>query len=841
MPQPLSSKENSLFRQLVKNYETKQYKKGIKAADQILKKVPNHGDTQAMKALILNSQGQTDEAFALAKTALKNDVKSHICWHVYGILYRSAKNYDEAIKAYKFALRLEPESIQIQRDLATLQIQVRDYNGYIESRKTMVKSRPQIRQNWTALAVAYHLAGDYTAAIDTLERFEGTLKQPPPRSDLEHSEASIYKNTVIAEKGDIEAALKHLDTIYKTNADRTAVMELRAQYLLQLDKSKEAEEAYRDLLERNNEYRLYYNGLEKSLGLERSNPEHVPKLLELYESYAEKFPRLDAARRIPLDFLSVGDKFRTAADSYLRRQLNRGVPSTFANVKALYQDSEKKQIIQELVLGYENEKQANGDKPANGDSSNQFHEVVLYFLAQNYNYHLSRDLPKALQYIERTIELNPKFVDYTMTKARIWKHLGNTPKAAEIMNQARELDGKDRYINTKCAKYQLRNNQNEDAIATMSKFTRNEAVGGALGDLHDMQCMWYITEDGEAYLRRGEIGLALKRFQAIFDIFGVWEEDQFDFHTFSLRKGQVRAYVDMIRWEDHLREHPFYTRAALSAIKTYVLLHDKPELKKPITNGDESQSAKAKKKAQQEKEAQKALKKPALDANGEPKKEDTDPEGVKLRETETPLDDAMKWLGPLLSSSPKSIEAQNAGFEVFIRRKKHLLALKCLLSAHAIDPENPTLHHQIIRFQQERKSCHPSLSISARRQADTVPVEAFAKAASDADKPVLEVLKSQFTLIPAGTSAAAFNTAFLERHAKSAPHVVEGLRARVLLDPSTKAKSEDEAVKAVAGLETAQLADALAVRDALREWGSAAEALQRWEKEVKARWNEAAL
>lgn len=349
------------------------------------------------------------------------------------------------------------------------------------------------------------------------------------------------------------------------------------------------------------------------------------------------------------------------------------MPSTFANVKALYQDPEKKQVIQELVLGYETEKQANGstDKPANGDSSNQFHEVVLYFLAQHYNYHLSRDLPKALQYIDRTIELNPKFVDYTMTKARIWKHLGSTPKAAEIMNQARELDEKDRYINTKCAKYQLQNNQNEDAIATMSKFTRNEAVGGALGDLHDMQCMWYITEDGEAYVRRGEIGLALKRFQAIFDIFGVWEEDQFDFHTFSLRKGQIRAYVDMIRWEDHLREHPFYTRAALSAIKTYVLLHDKPELKKPTANGDESQSAKAKKKAQQEKDAQKAApKKPALDANGEPKKEDTDPEGVKLRETETPLEDAMKWLGPLLSSSPKVIEAQNAGFEVFIRRSK---------------------------------------------------------------------------------------------------------------------------------------------------------------------------
>lgn len=256
-----------------------------------------------MKALILNSQGQSDEAFALAKVALKNDVKSHICWHVYGILYRSAKNYDEAIKAYKFALRLEPESLQIQRDLATLQIQVRDYQGYIDSRRTMLKARPQLRQNWTALAVAFHLAGQYADAIDILERYEQTLKTPPPRSDIEHSEASLYKNTVIADKGDIEQALKHLDTIYKSNVDRTAVMELRAKYLLELDNKTEAEKAYRELLERNAEFRTYYEGLEKSLGLDRAKSDDMDKLIELYQSYAEKNSRHDAPKRIPLDFL----------------------------------------------------------------------------------------------------------------------------------------------------------------------------------------------------------------------------------------------------------------------------------------------------------------------------------------------------------------------------------------------------------------------------------------------------------------------------------------------------------------------------------------------------------
>jgi hypothetical protein len=47
--QPLPSKESGLFRQLVKFYESKQYKKAIKAADQILKKFPEHGETLAMK------------------------------------------------------------------------------------------------------------------------------------------------------------------------------------------------------------------------------------------------------------------------------------------------------------------------------------------------------------------------------------------------------------------------------------------------------------------------------------------------------------------------------------------------------------------------------------------------------------------------------------------------------------------------------------------------------------------------------------------------------------------------------------------------------------------------
>ena len=204
--------------------------------------------------------------------------------------------------------------------------------------------------------------------------------------------------------------------------------------------------------------------------------------------------------------------------------------------------------------------------------------------------------------------------------------------------------------------------------------------------MHDMQCMWYLLEDGEAYLRRGKLGLALKRFTAIADIFETWQEDQFDFHSFSLRKGQIRAYVDMVRWEDHLRDHPFFTRAAINAVKIYLELADDPELGNPNPTGTENMDAAERKKARQkakkeqekqdkieaEKKLAAAKKSNATGADGEAKKEDPDPKGLTLLQTKEPLEASLKFLTPLLEFTPKNIEAQNLGFEVHFRRSMFL-------------------------------------------------------------------------------------------------------------------------------------------------------------------------
>jgi len=300
MSQTLSQREGNLFRSVIKYYEDKQYKRGLKAAEQILKKHPGHGETMSMKALIINAQGRPEEAFKLAKEALMKDMKSHVCWHVFGILHRTNKNFEEAIRAYAQALKLEPESQQIQRDLANLQVQMRQYDGYVESRLNMLKLRPQLRQNWTALAIAYHLRGDLERAEDILTKYEESVTTKPLKTDFESSEVVLYKNSIIAERGDIERALEHLQTAAKHSLDRLAVMELRAKYLAQLGRKEEAAKAYRALLARNSEHPDYYSALIEQLEIQ--DDETARKAL--FDEYSARYPRCDAARRLPLNFLT---------------------------------------------------------------------------------------------------------------------------------------------------------------------------------------------------------------------------------------------------------------------------------------------------------------------------------------------------------------------------------------------------------------------------------------------------------------------------------------------------------------------------------------------------------
>ncbi|KAF9157580.1 hypothetical protein DFQ27_000908 [Actinomortierella ambigua] len=728
----LPQKEANLFKQILKNYELKQYKKGLKGAEQILKKFPEHGETMAMKGLFYSHLDKKEEAYEFVKKGLRYDLKSHICWHVFGLLYRADKNYEEALKCYTQALRIDKDNMQILRDYSLLQMQLRNYEAYIETRHQLLELRPQNRMYWIGLAVAYHMMGKNDLAVKVLSAYEDSLKDIPTKPDYEHSEMLLYHNSILGEAGDMQVALDHLDSIDKHVCDRRAVREKRAQYLMALDRYEEAEAIYRGLVKENPDNFAYIEGLQKSLKLyfptttttssssSPSTPASAPatataqeqeKILALFDELQKLYPRSNACKRLPLR-VATGEAFVRVADAYFQHSLRKGVPSLFVNIKKLYADSDKEKACEKLVLDYEASLKEHGRFDAKSSDSGEKEPPTallwtLYYIAQHYDY--TRQTDKALAYIERAIAHTPTLVELYMTKGRILKHAGKPKEAMEAMNEARELDLQDRFINSKCVKYMLRADKVADAEKTATLFTRVD-IADPLNDLVDMQAMWYSLESGESHMRQGQMGKALKRFHQVEKHFFDFTDDQFDFHTYCLRKMTLRSYVALLRLEDQLRTHPYYVRAVKNAVQCYVMMVDKPEGcdTKEMEGMTEAEKKKHRNKQRKaELKAQKEYEERRAQIAADPTKKgklDEDPEGMKFLKTEDPLGEALKFLRPLQELAPNRIETHLWGFEIYIRKKKLLLALRALLKAHALDANNETLKKQLLRFAEDVKA-----------------------------------------------------------------------------------------------------------------------------------------
>ena len=216
-----------------------------------------------MKGLVMAHMGRREEGIDLVKKGVRFDLTSHICWHVFGLIQKGEKNYEEALKSYTQALRFDrvraldtihakmfshrpQENLNILRDAAQLQTQLRIFDGLVETRSTLLRLRPNVRQHWVGLAVAHHLNGNLTEARKILENYQRTLKvmtlmtepkkdmtevilQNVPDHDIEHSETLLYYIHLLEEIGDLSEALSVLDSNAKTRAivDRTAIMEIR--------------------------------------------------------------------------------------------------------------------------------------------------------------------------------------------------------------------------------------------------------------------------------------------------------------------------------------------------------------------------------------------------------------------------------------------------------------------------------------------------------------------------------------------------------------------------------------------------------------------------------------
>lgn len=791
-PPILAQKDKKLFADLLSQYENRQLSKGRKTADQILKKYPEHGETMCMKGLILVHLGQRDEGINLVKEGMRKDLSSHICWHVWALIQKSEHKYEDALKSYIQALKFDKDNFNILRDTAVLQTQTRQFEGLVDTRHSLLRLRPYNRHHWVGLAVAYQLNGNLAEAKQVLECIEGFLRNVGSYN-VEFSELLMYHVRILEDMGDFQSAVDMLELHDRAKGgsvlNRIAGTEMKARLLAKLkegdadDKQKtawteQADAAWRWLLSQNADGYEYYKGLLANQGIDLANvtDENREKALEILRGYFN-VQFATAPRRLALH-VTTGKEFEELIKPYLTNALTKGIPSLFADLKPLYRDSVKRQIIEDTVEEFRATLATSS--PSTGDSTEPTTYLwALYLLAQHHSY-LGRH-KQALDILDIAIAHTPTLPELYMTRARALKRAGDPHGAARAMNDARLLDGQDRFINTKTGKYLLRAGMVSEADAIFSKFTRGGASAAA--DLEEMQAMHYLVEQGDSYRRAGKLNLALKKYYVIQKVFESFREDQYEFHQYSVRKSILNVYTEMLKWEDNVRSHPGFIHAAVATVQIWVALYDDatlgPSLQPAETSTSDVSSKKAINKAKKaarkgQPEADGANSKKATATQSEdrglepPRLRDEDPEGLKLVLAEDPLERADKYLTGLSELVPQSMDICFAIYDVAIRRKKYLQAVRMLVRAHSLDPEHPDLHSRI---------AHLRNTVSFLPEPIPAPVG-----------PVLA--ESIASLIPPGVSLELFNSQYLQKHSSSPMAIVAHAKvAQILKAPQDEVDS----------------------------------------------------
>lgn len=142
------------------------------------------------------------------------------------------------------------------------------------------------------------------------------------------------------------------------------------------------------------------------------------------------------------------------------------------DLKDLYRDQDKQQVIEELVERYSRSYAPSGNAPLSSHSSEPPTTYLwsLYFLSQHY-LHL-RQHSRALNLLDLAISHTPTLPELYTCKARVLKRSGDIYGAAQSLNDARLLDLQDRFLNTKCAKYRLRAGLSDEAQEILGLFTK---------------------------------------------------------------------------------------------------------------------------------------------------------------------------------------------------------------------------------------------------------------------------------------------------------------------------------------------------------------------------------
>jgi len=128
----------------------------------------------------------------------------------------------------------------------------------------------------------------------------------------------------------------------------------------------------------------------------------------------------------------------------------------------------------------------------------------------------------------------------------------NNIEALKTIDEARKTDLADRYMNNICIKYLLKFMKPTIAEDVLKLFMRDEA------SLYELQNQWYIIEAGKSYLKQKNFPAGLRHLNFVEKQFQDIEANQYDFHSYCVRRWTLREYVEYINFNDNIYQDKKY-------------------------------------------------------------------------------------------------------------------------------------------------------------------------------------------------------------------------------------------------------------------------------------------
>lgn len=286
-------------------------------------------------------------------------------------------------------------------------------------------------------------------------------------------------------------------------------------------------------------YALCEENLLKLIDINPDCREYLIQLLNVYKAENKDINILlelilEKSLLAAVEMLSLVDDeiFNSKAPSIFKSIMARDSPATFQLFKATLHDENRRKLIWAALL-----------------ELNQDDLSVIIFKVKYFS--MIKDYSNAIALINSAIESNSENIDLKLLKAHVQKCMGCLNDANETVSVMKDLITNDKFSICKSAKYMIRYGSITEAQEILGKFIQKPNQKERMGDLHEMQAVWYLIEMADRLFENGEILSSACFYRKIEMIFDEFIDDQLDFHGYSLRRMSFVEYMKFLRFLDN--------------------------------------------------------------------------------------------------------------------------------------------------------------------------------------------------------------------------------------------------------------------------------------------------